>query len=808
MDLATLGLAVDSRPVKEANDNLRTFQSAARGAQSSAEGYSQSADKAARATDKLSQSANGSLRVMSLLRTGLAAVGAAFSLKAIVDMADGWSDLTSRVNLAAGSIEKGSAVMERLSEIARRTYSSIAQTTESYIANASIMRELGYSTKQTLDYTAALNNALVVSGAKGQQAASVQNAMAKAMALGKLSGDNLNTVIATGGRLAELLAERFKTTTGGLLQLGQKGKITGDIIADVLLKNLERLNEEADSMPATIGDAFTLIGNSILRAVGVFDQANNISGTFAEMLIKVADNMDRLIVITGTAVTLYGTGYVAAFVAARLATMGLTGALSLLRAALVRTGIGAIAVALGEFVYQLIKARETSDSWGEAFALVATRMKTLMEGIQNVFLGLTDLMKSAWSESMASILQATQDTFGSIAGLFGATFTGFGEQIDSLREASKDFGAYSSIYFDEAGKKFADAFKEFQAANDNVDLSGDAGVAKKLAETSKEAERAARAYRDLIKSAKDRIQQLELEEQLVGKTGVAADTMRFKLELLQKAQDKGRTITAAQRAELEKLAEQYGAVAARVAELQMAEELRFQRAQMFRSPTEQRVYGDLRQAGIDPDSAAGQRLATQIRLNEQLQISKDLTKDFASSFVSDMLNGKSALEALTGALSKLADKLLDMALDSAINSLFGNLLGATGGGGGISSIFGGGGSDPWSGLRLFAKGGVTNKPAIFGDAGPEAAVPLPDGRSIPVRIYGEANSNQVSGAAQGVHVTVGWSRTADGNLKPFVEDVAQKTAAPMINEGISQYDSQMLPGRVNEISQDPRAVGA
>lgn len=804
MDLASLGLAVDSRPVKEASDNLRTFQSVARGAQSSADGYSQSADKAARATDKLSQSANGSLRVMSLLRTGLAAVGAAFSVKAIMDMVDGWSDLTSRVNLAAGSIEKGSAVMERLSEIARRTYSSIAQTTESYIANASIMRELGYSTKQTLDYTAALNNALVVSGAKGQQAASVQNAMAKAMALGKLSGDNLNTVIATGGRLAELLAERFKTTTGGLLQLGQKGKITGDIIADVLLKNLERLNEEADSMPATIGDAFTLIGNSILRAVGVFDQANNISGTFAEMLIKVADNMDRLIVITGTAVTLYGTGYVAAFVAARLATMGLTGALSLLRAALVRTGIGAIAVALGEFVYQLLKAREASDSWGEAFALVATRMKTLMEGIQNVFLGLTDLMKSAWSESMASILQATQDTFGSIAGLFGATFTGFGDQIDSLREASKDFGAYSSIYFDEAGKKFADAFKEFQAANDNVDLSGDAGVAKKLAETSKEAERAARAYRDLIKSAKDRIQQLELEEQLVGKTGVAADTMRFKLELLQKAQDKGRTITAAQRAELEKLAEQYGAVAARVAELQMAEELRFERAQMFRSPTEQRVYGDLRQAGIDPDSAAGQRLATQIRLNEQLQISKDLTKDFASSFISDMLNGKDALEALTGALTKLADKLLDMALDQAINSLFGNLIGATGGGwnSSLTSMVGA------SSIGLFAKGGISNKPAIFGESGPEAAVPLPDGRSIPVRIYGEANSNQAAGGTQGVHVTVGWSRTADGNLKPFVEDVAQKTAAPLINEGISQYDSQMLPGRVNQISQDPRAVGA
>jgi hypothetical protein len=60
--------------------------------------------------------------------------------------------------------------------------------------------------------------------------------------------------------------------------------------------------------------------------------------------------------------------------------------------------------------------------------------------------------------------------------------------------------------------------------------------------------------------------------------------------------------------------------------------------------------------------------------------------------------------------------------------------GGSGGGGGglggfISAILGliGGG---------FAKGGVTNRPAVFGEAGPEAAVPLPDGRSIPVKMHG------------------------------------------------------------------------
>ena len=33
-----------------------------------------------------------------------------------------------------------------------------------------------------------------------------------------------------------------------------------------------------------------------------------------------------------------------------------------------------------------------------------------------------------------------------------------------------------------------------------------------------------------------------------------------------------------------------------------------------------------------------------------------------------------------------------------------------------------------------AKGGITEGPSIAGEAGPEAVVPLPDGRSIPVKM--------------------------------------------------------------------------
>jgi hypothetical protein len=39
-----------------------------------------------------------------------------------------------------------------------------------------------------------------------------------------------------------------------------------------------------------------------------------------------------------------------------------------------------------------------------------------------------------------------------------------------------------------------------------------------------------------------------------------------------------------------------------------------------------------------------------------------------------------------------------------------------------------------SAVRKFSRGGIANKPSIFGEKGPEAAVPLPDGRTIPVTL--------------------------------------------------------------------------
>ncbi|WP_433850121.1 tape measure protein [Brucella pseudogrignonensis] len=254
--------------------------------------FRQIEESAKRLRSKLDASFNKPLG--SGINKGLAAVGSVVGLNELRKLTDTWTDLTSRVDLAAGSTREGTQVMDRLGQMARRTYSDLTQTAESYLSNSTALRDLGYSTNQSLDYTEALNNALVVSGAKGERAARVIDALAKAMAVGKLSGDNLNTVIEVGGRAAEALAAGLGTTVSGLRALGSQGKITGNDIVKSLTSQMAVLRKEAEDMPATIGDGFTLLNNALLQYVGNVDNVTTASSTMSQALILIADNFDKV----------------------------------------------------------------------------------------------------------------------------------------------------------------------------------------------------------------------------------------------------------------------------------------------------------------------------------------------------------------------------------------------------------------------------------------------------------------------------------------------------------------------------------
>jgi len=138
-----------------------------------------------------------------------------------------------------------------------------------------------------------------------------------------------------------------------------------------------------------------------------------------------------------------------------------------------------------------------------------------------------------------------------------------------------------------------------------------------------------------------------------------------------------------------------------------------------------------------------------------------------------------ALGSLTAAASAAATALAAVAVSGGVKS-FGSFGGGAGGtpvngDAGISSIpmdvaASGGISGPSSlvpimgkgmlSMKAYAKGGIANSPQIslFGEAGPEAYVPLPDGRTIPVTMKGTKGGGDTN-------VTISIVVQGDGNGK-------------------------------------------
>jgi prepilin-type processing-associated H-X9-DG protein len=114
---------------------------------------------------------------------------------------------------------------------------------------------------------------------------------------------------------------------------------------------------------------------------------------------------------------------------------------------------------------------------------------------------------------------------------------------------------------------------------------------------------------------------------------------------------------------------------------------------------------------------AGQAAATAERTSAEISATA-ATTTFSATIMTE------ALPALQMLASSAAQAAGGSVIGSVANYLFAD--------GGIMTSMG-----PLQ-LRKYANGGVANSPqvAIYGEAGPEAYVPLPDGRTIPVTING------------------------------------------------------------------------
>ncbi len=268
----------------------------------------QGGKKAAAATRETQRSLadlNSQLATVRSSAAGLAGAWAgAFATHQLIQFADTWNQLNGRLRLASSSSEDYVQSQRVLMEISQRTGTSLEANNNLYSRIAQSLRDAGYASADVAKVTETVATSLKLSGASTEEASSVITQLSQALGSGVLRGEEFNSIMENGGRLAKLLADGLGTTVGGLRNMANNGELTTNKIVP-LLTNVEILRKEFDTLPASISGSAQKVQNAFLAWVGGANDAVGASSTLSGVLDGLANNIDD---VANTAGILVGVG--------------------------------------------------------------------------------------------------------------------------------------------------------------------------------------------------------------------------------------------------------------------------------------------------------------------------------------------------------------------------------------------------------------------------------------------------------------------------------------------------------------------
>ncbi|PTW45289.1 phage tail tape measure protein [Rhodovulum kholense] len=185
----------------------------------------------------------------------------------------------------------------------------------------------------------------------------------------------------------------------------------GVVVSELDADNIESANDAV----SRLGLVATGLGNSLAAAAapGIERLANGFADLWrkgaplASALDLVLTNLDRVAAYAGTAATLIAGRFAASFAAATVAAAALNAKLLLTRAALMRTGIGALVVGAGELVLWFGRLVTAAGGFGAALDLMkdvaAEVWDRIVMGPELMRLRMEELgarMKAIWGDVM------------------------------------------------------------------------------------------------------------------------------------------------------------------------------------------------------------------------------------------------------------------------------------------------------------------------------------------------------------------------------------------------------------------------
>lgn len=250
--------------------------------------------RSAKATSReLVRVGDGADRATAGYRNLTRAAAAAFSIESgrrVVQAADTYALLSSRIGLVTDSYAEQARVEKELLAISQRTRSSLEGTATIFTRIGQSRKELGRSVEDLLRFTEQLNKLTIVSGAQPQEARNAIIQLSQGLASGELRGEELRSVMEQLPAVARAVSDSLGVTIGQFREMAHEGEITAQVVIDAILGAEKETNRAFEQMATTAGQAFEKVKSAALVELGGVDTGAVVGG-----LESLAENMDKVV---------------------------------------------------------------------------------------------------------------------------------------------------------------------------------------------------------------------------------------------------------------------------------------------------------------------------------------------------------------------------------------------------------------------------------------------------------------------------------------------------------------------------------
>lgn len=666
--------------------------------------------------------------------------------KGFQDLADSSTRMTNALKVAGLQGAELQSTLGKLYDSALRNHAPVEALTTLYGRAALQQKELGASSSQLITFTDTVGKALRVSGTSAEEAQGSLLQLSQALGSGTVHAEEFNSILEGMPALAQAAAKGIKQANGSVAELKtlvNNQQLSSRALFDGIIAGASDLDNKLQGTGTTIGQAFTDLQTSLTKAAGKFDDVTGASKATVEVIEKVVTTLNGLDIVkiandiqsVINKLNEFGNAY-----DNLLKQAGSGPTLKERVDALVKpfTG-GQPLIDLGPAfssdsidVEKLGRERAARQSQTDADKLKA---------LQEQYDAAVKLQKAIGlpvnNDANLELLRQMDEIRDRINSAKDALISfkregerqgppdlrrfqksdNFKDELPLPQQVDITDPRYANTAQNAAKvkKAYDDLSKSAKDRNDQVrqeiSLVGKSGAVLDAARTKlqllqkaqdegitgdnlKSIQDLADAYAKLsqelagvtlVQTAKDKNRDLQTEIDLVGKTGLAYDAAKYKLDLLNEARKNG--VTGEHLAALEKEADIYAKQAEVLAKVKLYKDLSDQNRLASLPSRDRQIVETQRQYGLpeDPNSDTGRDIGRNLDQQANREAVTSFLTDFKDGLVKNGESiGKAFGQALQNALMKQADKLWENLFNQIANAIFGTKSASASGATGIA----------------------------------------------------------------------------------------------------------------------------